>query len=53
MTTLDIAQIGFLVVVVALGLGLIIHTLAKEKKKRLSFTHGALLLRNIKRIMLR
>lgn len=32
MTTLDIAQIGFLVVVVALGLGLIIHTLAKEKK---------------------
>ena len=32
MTTLDIAQIGFLVVVVALGLTLIIHTLAKEKK---------------------
>ena len=32
MTTLDIAQIGFLVAVVALGLGLIIYTLAKEKK---------------------
>lgn len=32
MTTLDIAQIGFLVVVVALGVGLIIYTLAKEKK---------------------
>lgn len=32
MTTLDIAQISFLVVVVALGLGLIIHTLVKEKK---------------------
>ena len=32
MTTLDIAQIGFLVVVVALGVGLIIHTLVKEKK---------------------
>ena len=32
MTTLDIAQIGFLVVVVGLGVGLIIYTLAKEKK---------------------
>lgn len=32
MTMLDIAQIGFLVVVVALGLTLIIYTLAKEKK---------------------
>lgn len=32
MTTLDIAQIGFLVVVVTLGVGLIIYTLAKEKK---------------------
>ena len=32
MTTLDIAQIGFLVVVVAFGVGLIIYTLVKEKK---------------------
>ena len=31
MTTLDIAQIGFLVVVVALGVGLIIYTLAKKR----------------------
>lgn len=32
MTALDIVQIGFLVAVVALGVGLIIHTLVKEKK---------------------
>lgn len=32
MTALDIAQIGFLVAVVGIGLGLIIYTLIKEKK---------------------
>lgn len=32
MTALDIVQIGFLVAVVLVGVGLIIHTLAKEKK---------------------
>lgn len=32
MTALDIVQIGFLVAVVLVGVGLIIHTLVKEKK---------------------
>ena len=32
MTTLDIVQIGFVCVVVGLGLGLIVYTILKEKK---------------------